>query len=309
MQSNQTLNRDERQIVRTKFLCKILKADAQAYEDIFSQIMSYKYKDFEQIKPWGPIGDRKCDGRIKSQGIYFQVFAPEDIRKSYTDAVNKLETDFNELIKYWPEVKQYYFVVNDKYKGFNADCISAIERIRAEYRLEEARILGSSWLENMLFELNDDQIIAIVGGIPNPDNIKQLDYSILNDVIEYIKAKPMHNDNQCGTILPDWNDKIRFNDLSRATEIRLNNASLQIECLNVFLSNNGDFVAEEIKQRLFEAYTKEKMTCSGDELFWKLVMKLSPRDQMDYQSTVIVIMAKYFETCDIFEEPIVEEEK
>jgi hypothetical protein len=29
----------------------------------------------------------------------------------------------------------------------------------------------------------------------------------------------------------------------------------------------------------------------------------SPRDEQLYQSAVIVIMAKYFEACDIFERP------
>jgi hypothetical protein len=40
-----------------------------------------------------------------------------------------------------------------------------------------------------------------------------------------------------------------------------------------------------------------------------MVERLSPKAQRMYQITVITIMAKYFETCDIFEEPIEEGEK
>jgi hypothetical protein len=42
---------------------------------------------------------------------------------------------------------------------------------------------------------------------------------------------------------------------------------------------------------------------SGDELFWEVVAKISPKPQSGIQAAVIILLAKYFETCDIFEEP------
>jgi hypothetical protein len=41
----------------------------------------------------------------------------------------------------------------------------------------------------------------------------------------------------------------------------------------------------------------------GDELFLRIVSIASPKEEQTYQSAVIVIMAKYFEACDIFEPP------
>jgi hypothetical protein len=40
-----------------------------------------------------------------------------------------------------------------------------------------------------------------------------------------------------------------------------------------------------------------------------MVEQLSPKQTQPYQNTVIIIMAKYFETCDIFEEPKEEDER
>jgi hypothetical protein len=34
-----------------------------------------------------------------------------------------------------------------------------------------------------------------------------------------------------------------------------------------------------------------------------MVKFISPKTKMNYQVAAIVLMAKYFETCDIFEEP------
>ena len=58
-----------------------------------------------------------------------------------------------------------------------------------------------------------------------------------------------------------------------------------------------------------EVYLQERENHIEDELFWKMVDRLSPKRQQIYQITVIIIMSKYFETCDIFEEPIKEEEE
>ncbi len=59
---------DEKYILRTLFQNKIYKADGQAFEDIFTEIMNYAESDFQPIKPWGNVGDRKNDGYIKSSG-------------------------------------------------------------------------------------------------------------------------------------------------------------------------------------------------------------------------------------------------
>ncbi len=116
------MNVQERTIARQLFQNKILKADGQIFEDIFSAIMNYAEADFQQIKPWENIGDRKNDGYIKTKGIFYQVYAPEDIRKSYTNVVSKLKKDFDGLKAQWSPVNEFYFVVNDKHKGVNADC-------------------------------------------------------------------------------------------------------------------------------------------------------------------------------------------
>jgi hypothetical protein len=50
------------------------------------------------------------------------VFSPEEITKSYVHVVRKLNTDFKGLLEQWSPVNEFYFVVNDKYRGVNADC-------------------------------------------------------------------------------------------------------------------------------------------------------------------------------------------
>ena len=299
----------EKTLARQLFQNKILKADGQIFENIFSAIMNYAETDFQQIKPWGNIGDRKNDGYIKTKGIFYQVYAPEDIQKSYPNVVSKLKEDFDGLKAQWSPVNEFYFVVNDKDNGVNADCEKTIQEIKISHNLNNAGILTVKHLENILFELEDDQIFSITGFIPDPANIKQLDFSILNEVIGHIMQLPLNDGDKPKIVVPEWDEKIKLNVLSESVSQLLSNGSFQSYSLEAYLKNNSDFLTDSLRDKMNEVYSHEKENKRGDELFWAIVNSASPKAERMYQTSVIVIMSKYFETCDIFEEPVQEEIK
>jgi len=64
------MDNQEKILARILFENKIFKADGNAFESLFTEIMNCAEPDFQQIKPWGNIGDKKNDGSIPSKGIY-----------------------------------------------------------------------------------------------------------------------------------------------------------------------------------------------------------------------------------------------
>jgi len=300
------LTSDEKTIARNLFKLLIHEADGVVFERLFTSIMDYAEPDFRQIKPWGNIGDRKNDGYIKSKGIFYQVFAPEDIRLKYPETVSKLKNDFTGLLSQWSPVNEFYFVMNDKYKGVNADVEMKMNQIVIANNLVNGGVIAAKDLENKLFSLTDDQIQTIIGHIPDPARVK-LNYSVLNEVIKYIMQLSLDVPLPPEIKMPDWDQKIQFNHLSKATATCLNNGYLQVNSLQKYLDDNSNFLADTLRDKMNEIYVSEKKTFSGDELFWAIVRKASPINEVTYQSAVIVIMAKYFEACDIFERPNEEE--
>ncbi len=298
------LSREDKFMARSMFKSKILQADGQAFEDLFTNIMNYRDSDFLSIKPWGNIGDRKCDGTIEGRGIYYQVYAPEDISKSYPMVISKLQTDFLGLKDWWSDVKEFYFVVNDKYKGVNPDSLKAIKSIKEDHGLDRTGFIIAKDLENYLFELDDNQIESVIGLIPDPSRIKVLDFNVLNEVIGHIMGLPLSRPNVAKVVLPDWKEKIEFNHLSDGVIRFLNNGMILVNSLEEYLRNNSECLADDLRNRMNEIYIHNKDSYIGDDLFWAIVIEASPNDQFAYQSSVIVIMAKYFEACDIFEEPV-----
>ena len=302
------MNSQEKALARILFQNKIFKFDGNAFETLFTQIMNYVDSDFEQIKPWGNIGDRKNDGCIRNKGIYYQVFAPEDIRKNYTEAVAKIVRDFNGLLEYWNPINEFYFLINDKYYGINPDCENAINKLVLSHKLRNGKILTAADLENLVFSLDDDQITIITGYLPDLTQITNLDYSILTEIVSYIMKLPI--DSAIEVIkYPNWDEKIKFNNLSETTKIHLNFASQKLGSLNTYLKNDN-FLAGEIQKHLVGLYEELKLKNNdlphkkiGDYIFWEMVKKCSPKDESHYLSAVITVLSKYFESCDIFEEP------
>jgi hypothetical protein len=158
----ENLTRDEKYMLRLIFKNKIYEADGQKFEDIFTAIMRYTEPEFQQIKPYGNVGDKKNDGYIKSKGIYFQVYGPEDIGKSISYAKGKLKKDFAGLLQKWKPINEFYFVINDKYKGIPSDLEIEISKLVAENDLKGG-VKGAAYLEDLLFFLEDDQILIITG--------------------------------------------------------------------------------------------------------------------------------------------------
>lgn len=296
------MNNQEKAFSRKLFKLKIHEANGQAFEDIFTTIMNYVESDFQSIKPWGNIGDRKNDGYIRSKGIFFQVFSPEEITTSYPNVIKKLNGDFNKLLKQWSPVNEFYFVVNDKYQGVNADCEQAIQSIKKNHGLMNAGFKTAADLENLLFSLEESQILAIAGFLPDPAMI-QLDYTVLSEIISHLMGLSLPKTQDSSIIYPDWNEKITFNNLDSMAANYLNNGSLQIGSLDEYLDNQSNFFADKVKDKIREIYTECRKTYSGSDLFWKMVDMISTRPETSFQAAGIVLISKYFETCDVFEEP------
>lgn len=120
---------------------------------------------------------------------------------------------------------------------------------------------------------------------------------------------PISKHNIYDIILPDWDKKMKFNKLSVPVSGLINNGYFQVFSLEEYLSNNSDFLADTLRDKVNEIYCEERNFLEGDELFWGIVERLSPKQEQIYQTTSIIIMSKYFETCDIFEDPSLEGEK
>ncbi|ADU32524.1 ABC-three component system protein [Evansella cellulosilytica] len=317
------MDRDDKYLSRIMFQNKIYSSDGQNFEDLFTKIMGFRHKDFRAVKPQGRLGDMKNDGYILDTGQFYQVYGPENISTSIENAISKLEDDFDGLINKWSaevKIEEFYFVVNDKYKGAFVEVHKKIMKLQdiidslGESRKIKTGLIVARNLENLLFELNEDDIIAVVGLIPRTHSIYNVDYNCLNDVIQHILNLPSKNYIEEDLFVPDFNKKIEFNNLSKIIERRLDAAAINYGDVETYFKYQGDFLRNEIKNKFVDLYEESKEKIKEDEenysdrRYMYILEKSMPKNSNNsVQQATECLMAFYFESCDIFEQHILEE--
>lgn len=170
------MNIEEKEIARRLFQSIVRASEGDAFEKLFSDIMRIKNPNFRQVKPNGREGDRKNDGFDPDSGVYYQVYAPQDVIVSEKNTIKKLEEDFIKLLEYWPkngfEVKEFYYVVNDKYKGLPPAVHSKIEELKNNNPSIKIDKFDAQDLENIFIDFSDDDMIKIIDIMPHVNNSK-----------------------------------------------------------------------------------------------------------------------------------------
>lgn len=308
------MDKAERYIAKIIFQNRILKYKGQQFEDFFVSIMTRANDQFQAVKAYGNIGDRKNDGFDPTTGTYYQVFAPGDISKDSTihTGVKKLKEDFEKLYNSWNgicPVKKFFFVVNDRFEGLPPPIIEMSIELdnRPEYAGVKIDIFTAKDLERIFDELDDFAKQDIIGIIPD-EIMTVVEYDALHETVTYLLNTELPEDYTDSLLVPDFDDKIIFNGLSPVVSHHLVTGSYQEGQLMQYFNESPGI--KEILQKKFHALyeeakvqiTNQTVNCA-DRRFYYILEQACPKRTMPIQTSVLVLMAYYFSSCDIFEEP------
>ena len=308
------LTKGEKYVAKILFKNKILQYKGQSFEDFFVSVMTKAEPNFQPVKAYGNIGDRKNDGFVRSTGTYYQVYAPEEISKSKTidDAVKKLETDFKGLYENWNDIckiKKYYFVVNDRYEGLPAPIIQKVCELNLDplYSGIEILTFTAQELQRVFESLDENDMQEVVGFIPDV-SAGMIEYDALNEVVKYLLNVELPEYAGDKLVVPDFAEKIIFNNLNKEIEVKLTTGSYQEGLLNKYFNENPGI--KEILQKKFNALylqaceiIADTQENAADCRCYYILENSAPKRTMSIFTCIWVLMAYYFSTCDIFEEP------
>ena len=169
-------------------------------------------------------------------------------------------------------------------------------------------------MEDVFINLSDDDIIDIVGFIPSPETIEIVDYSILSQVVIYLveNLKPLNFEDKLDR--KEFEDKIKFNKLSKAIADLLYVSNYQVGILDEFFQYNSSYTKKELSDVFKTLYNEAKESIvddknAADNIFVDILSKSSPKNTKLVQDAAMVLMSYYFEVCDIFETPEKEDYK
>ncbi|MEZ3433443.1 MAG: hypothetical protein K1W34_02220 [Lachnospiraceae bacterium] len=306
------LRAEDKFIAKVLFKVKVLQFKGQAFEDFFVSIMTKANTDFQAVKAYGNIGDRKNDGFIPTTGTYYQAFSPEDItiNKTINEAVKKLEDDFKGLYENWNntcKIKQYYFVINDRYQGLPPPIIQEAEELNKEYADIKIELFTAKDLEKVFGQLDEEEIFDVVGFIPDVST-GMIEFEALNEVVNYLLNIELPEGGTDKLIVPDFDEKILFNGLSDLVGAKLTTGSYQEGILQKYFNENPG-IKELLQKKFHSLYLlsceeiPDREENSADCRYYYILENASPKRTVAIYACVEVLMAYYFSSCDIFEEP------
>jgi len=202
-----------------QFRDRIYSKNGTEFQSFFENIMEKVFPDFKKVPSGG--GDGGNDGWIKELGRYYQVYAPNTPAIKESEAAKKLEKDFYKIYKNWDnisEIKEYYFVFNDKYIGSKKPDVKIAE-LKKIYPNIHFEIFLARNLETLFFTLNESDILNLGFNIDSRQSV-----SMANEYLQKVKIE-LDRENAIFAF------KILENSKDIISEINDENLSLEFEIL------------------------------------------------------------------------------
>lgn len=303
----------------TAFKNNLLECHGDMFQQYFYSVMKAIYENFRKIEPQGAYGDRKCDGYRFKEGIFYQVYGPKDINTTNKEvqkrAISKINKDFEGLLHqiqlgYWEPVKEFYYVFNSS-RGHYPDLDEEIRKLQDKYPEILFGIKDRDNILRLFSELDEYNKSNICNcNAPDIDSVL-VNFAIINEIIKYMVNHYEGCNYNDELNIPNFNEKIKFNKLNPYFTSRLVLGSYGVFELNNFLGSYPGNISKRLCSMYGELYSKSKKKFPDDQnLQFKYIIEhsydkknTSKSSIANYESNICIILAKYFETCDIFEEP------
>lgn len=312
MMGHPPLSFTQRLYARHLFELRVRQAKGEGYQKLFNSVMQLRYPSFTPMRPYGNVGDRGNDGYIADTGTFFQCYAPTSPSSNLATAARKAAGDFNNLHKHWNKthkIAEYRFAFNDEYAGSAVPIETALAKISQIHGIPARAFLAKD-LETEAFQLTLPEFERAVDScLPDPRDMSDADYAAVREVVNYIMSTAADDPPKGKLLAADFIQKIKFNNLSEEISDLLRVAGRQSNVVDDYFSNRSGTHRQDLRDHFAALYSQacnRKAKPSPDVVFFAVLdASLPPTRKTDrnIRNAALIIMAYYFEACDIFESP------
>ncbi|WP_163783152.1 ABC-three component system protein [Myxococcus vastator] len=285
----------------SRFEIAFLRTKGEAFQDFFSTIMEMAYPaDFQRVRPWGRLGDRKNDGYLQSERKLFQVYAPKGLASAET--VRKIDEDFTGALPYWKEHFSTWVFVHNAEDGLGPEVLKKLLDLGVAHPQLKVLRWGFEELRAQAFRLSESSLARLFGPAPTVRSMDALGIADLRPILEHIPRLPAPAD---ADLRPVPADKLERNLLSEHAADLLKLGMRRASLVSRYFDARPDPTERDaIAQALRDKYEALRRTgLSPDSVFAALQdfvnsVRVPTPEQ---QAAVFAVLAYFFEECDIFE--------
>lgn len=276
-----------------------------AFERFFQRVMCARYPDFVDVRTHGRLGDIGADGLGLHDGKLYACYAPEipdaaEVRKKFRSDLEKA------IDKRGGQFDTFVFVHNDL-RGVHPELSIMLSEAKQDHQHLRFEQRGPQHIYRELCRLERNEIEDLLGcEIPVSDRV----YSIGLDDLEPLLTHLIAQRRQVTSPVPAREvppDKLDYNGLINEDRDEIVSAMRFTPLVDLYYQQRRDVTERDEVALGFSAYYQEIKTGAADaaHVLWKLQEYVAgnARARPEKERAVIVVLAYFFETCDIFEEP------
>ena len=294
----------QRSIYVDRFRLAFHTLKGTAFQDWFVRLAGYAFgADFEEVRPYGAYGDLKCDGHRVSTNSVFQCYAPETMKEA--ELIAKLDADFHGARAHWAHNMQEWVFVHNDGRGLPPNAVQHIDTLRKSH----APLQIATWSEPELLLLAMGLDLSALQALFGPAaSIAIVDRLVMSDLVPIIEALQRQEPNPSDPPLtPPSPEKLEKNALSEESGLFLRIGRRKSALVDTFFRKSpradlGERIAEAFRLRYAEL---KALDLPADTIFKHLQDCAGFNGEPKRQGAALAVIAYFFDSCDIFEDPIV----
>ncbi|MGJ0395382.1 MAG: ABC-three component system protein [Methylocystis sp.] len=289
---------------------RLAEADGDAFETLFQSVCKNLWGSaFQATIPMGRRGDLKCDGFHSATGCVYQCYGPRYGQANVSDALEKIEEDFNGAKDHWQDLMtKWVFVV-----GLYRDKIPS-EMILLVFQLSKslgvpAEIIGRDEIISLARDTTPDfraNALGLGRAPQQADMIRRVTYENIGRALAFIRADVTASPTEEINLPPDVDKKIAFNVLPHSVrEFLIIGMRAADRVRHYILDHAEPSEAERMASGFSQRYraVRENGTEPGDAFGQMLVFAGGGHPDPDREAAALAIVTHFFTTCEIFERP------
>lgn len=286
---------------------KLRKSSGDAFQEFFSVLMGKLHgSDFIRVRAFGKLGDKGCDGYLKSSGQVFACYGAlngDGGKVKYL--ITKMASDYAKAHKALSSIMNEWHMVHNLVEGLPAEAILQLDILQKANLQKEFGFVGLEGFQQRIFGLPQAEIEELLGVVASARDAEELQFSDLRELITNISAAADEIEFDVTTIEPVPPEKLTFNNLPGHWRALIAGGWQNAHLVESYLDKHSDpLMGARVAQTFRNKYSYlKRQNISAGAIMSALYDMIAGVAGVTAQRQVATqaILAHLFESCDIFE--------
>ena len=286
---------------------KLRQSSGDAFQDFHSDVMEKLHgRDFVRIRAFGALGDKGCDGYLKSSGVIFQCYGAVNGDKNKVGyLISKMETDFGKARSKVSDIMMEWKMVHNLVDGLPIDAVQTLDKLEQGNPEIQFSFYGLESFENDIDALTDGQKMELLGPVATNKDAQDLQVDELKSLIDDLVRANEDTENELTQIVPVSVDKLQTNGLPIYWHDLISGGWRNAHLVSAYFNEHhepmrGERIANMFRDRYDYLNSQNLNPASIMDSLYEFVTGIGsvpPARQVAAQA----LLAHLFESCDIFE--------